>query len=114
MEEEGTRKLAVDTRALLDVEVAALPNDVSLAQVEQKFGPGEPQSAGRLAYRSAKSPGKFFWVYPYNPRSGGEPVIHHIVLGDQLEEKGKIVWPKKWEDMPPASAAFIINKMQPR
>jgi hypothetical protein len=114
VEEDGTPKLAADTRALTDIEVITLPNSSSLADVEQRFGPGEPRSGGRLAYRSVKSPEKFFWVYPYRPAAGGGPMIHHIVLADQLEEKGKIVWPVKWKDMPPANAAYIHSTMQPR
>ena len=112
IEEEGTRKLAADTRALTDVEVITLPNNSSLADLRERFGPGEPQSAGRLAYRSVKSPEKFFWVYPYNSPSGSGLMVHHIVLADQLEEKGKIVWPVKWKDMPPANAAYINSKKQ--
>ena len=113
MEEDGTRKLAADTRALGDVEVITLPNSSSLADLERSFGPGEPQSGDRLAYRSVKSPEKFFWVYSYNPPSGGGPMVHHIVLADRLEEKGKVVWPAKWRDMPPATAAYINSKKQP-
>ena len=106
--ESQTRPLAVDTRALTDVEVITLPNHSSLADMEQRFGPGEPQSRGRLAYRSAKSPDKFFWVYPH----GNGLAVHHIVLADRLEEKGTVVWPVKWKDMAPASAAFIHSKTQ--
>jgi hypothetical protein len=109
--EEGTRKLAADTRALTDVEVITLPNNSSLADLEQRFGPGEPQSGNRLAYRSVKSPEQFFWVYPYHSPAG-EQKIHHIALADQLEEKGKVVWPVKWKDMAPASAAYIHSKTQ--
>jgi hypothetical protein len=114
MEEDGTRKLAADTRALTDIEVINLRNGSSLADLEQTFGPGEPRSGGRLAYRSVKSPDKFFWVYSHNPPSGSGPVVHHIVLADRLEEKGKVVWPVKWKDMPPENAAYINSKMQPR
>lgn len=111
MEDDGSRKLAADTRALTDVEVITLPNASSLADLEQRFGPGEPQSGNRLAYRSIKSPEQFFWVYPYQSPDGGQK-IHHIVLADRLEEKGKVVWPVKWKDMAPASAAFIHSKAQ--
>ena len=105
------RPLAIDTRPLSDVEVITLTNHSSLIDMEQKFGPGERQSRGRIAYRSAQSPDKFFWVYPYQSPEGGEK-IHHIVLADKMEEKGKVVWPVKWKDMTPASAAFIHSKAQ--
>lgn len=114
MEEDGGHKLAADTRALTDVEVITLPNGSSLADLEQSFGPGEPRSGGRLAYRSAKSPASFFWVYSHNPPTGSGTMVHHIVLANQLEEKGKVVWPAKWRDMPPANAAYIHSMTQPR
>jgi hypothetical protein len=112
IEEDGSRPLAAETRALTDVEVITLPNNSSLADLEQRFGPGEPQFAGRLAYRSSRSPDKFFWVYSYNPPTGGGAMVHHIVLADRLEEKGKVIWPVKWKDMTPASAAYINSKKQ--
>lgn len=112
IEEDGSRPLAADTRALTDVEVITLPNESSLEDLRQRFGPGEPQSAGRLAYRSVKSPEKFFWVYAYNSPTGSGLMVHHIVLADKLEEKGKIVWPVKWKDMPPATAAYINSTKQ--
>lgn len=112
----GTQKdpnqpaFAVDTRALTEVEVATLPNGSSLAELEQQFGRGEPQSANRLVYRAAKPPGKYFWVYPYDTPSG--LMIHHIVLADRAEEEGQVIWPAKWRDMSPSSAAYVLDKMQ--
>ena len=102
---------AVATRPLTEVEVATLPNGSSLAELEQRFGRGEPQSANRLAYLAdKKNPGKYFWVYPYDTPSG--TMIHHIVLADRMEENGQVIWPAKWRDMSPASAAYILDKMQ--
>lgn len=101
---------AVDTRPLTEIEVATLPNGSSLAELEQKFGRGEPQSANRLAYLAEKQPGMYFWVYPYDTPSG--TMIHHIVLADRMEENGKVIWPAKWRDMSPSSAAYILDKMQ--
>jgi hypothetical protein len=112
-EQDAIAKLAAETRPLTTAEVSTLPNELSLAELEQKFGPGEPQFANRLAYRSASGKGQFFWVYPYNPASGGPPLVHHIVLADRLEEKGKIVWPEKYRKTPPATAAYMVSQMQP-
>ncbi len=101
--------VAAGTRQLTEVEVATLPNGVSLAELEQQFGRGEPQSANRLAYRAdKKNPGKYFWVYPYDSSSG--VMVHHIVLADRMEENGQVIWPAKWRDMSPASAAYVLNK----
>ena len=109
--EEGPA-LATSTRALTEVEVATLPNGASMAELQQSFGPGEDQSGQRLLYRAAKEPGKYFWVYPYTAAAG--TMVHHIVLADRMEEEGKIIWPAKWTDMSPASAAYIREKSQSR
>ncbi|WP_035605637.1 hypothetical protein [Haloferula sp. BvORR071] len=109
-EQDAIRKLAADTRPLTAAEVSSMPQEVSLGELEQKFGRGEPQSGNRLAYRSSDKD-KFFWVYPYNPPTGSGPMVHHIVLADRLEEKGKIVWPEKYRKTPPATAAYMVSQM---
>jgi hypothetical protein len=109
-EQELAAPMAEGTRPLTEVEVANLPNGATLAESERLFGRGEPQSANRLAYLAAKQPGKYFWLYPYESASG--TMVHHIVLADRLEEDGKVIWPAKWRDMSPASAAYVLDKMQ--
>lgn len=105
---EPTPAIAIGTRPLTEVEVATLHNGSSLAELEQQFGHGEAQPNNRLVYLAAKQPGKYFWVYPYDTTSG--TMVHHIVLADRTEENGQVVWPAKWRDMSPASAAYVLDK----
>ncbi len=71
-------------------QIAQLPGTISLAEFQQKFGPGESQPGPRSTYRATQQPGKFYWVY--TDQRAGISMIHHIVLADRLEEGGQVVW----------------------
>lgn len=110
---EDPSGIAKSTRSLSAEEVAALPNGASLAELEQKFGPGEAQPGPRMAYRAKGQPGKYYWVHSYRiGTAGSEWGVHHIVLGDRIEEGGKVVWPAKWEDLSPRSADYYLRQLE--
>ena len=101
--------IAQSTRALSDEQVALLPNGLSVAQLQARFGPGEAQAGSRVVYRAKDHPGEYYWVRAYGESASS---VHHIVRADGTGEGGSVVWPAKWVDLSPRSAAYYLGKQE--
>ncbi|WP_035605639.1 hypothetical protein [Haloferula sp. BvORR071] len=107
--------LVGNRNAVRDEQLMTLPSAASLAEVQKAFSPAEPLPGPRISYQAqaAEHPGEYYWIYTYHPKDGGtEPMVHHIVLADRTGEGGKVMWPAKWLDMSPASAAYVLRKTE--
>jgi hypothetical protein len=86
----ATTKIGFNDRAL-----AKLTEPLRQSDLERRFGTGEQQPGPRAVYRATDYPNMFYWVY-FSERPDRQNNVRYIVLGDSIEENGRIVWPKRY------------------
>jgi hypothetical protein len=90
---------AVTRHSVSDAAIAELPANVSLAEIERRFGPAEGQPGPRVTYRARDHKNQFFWIYYRVPLADGAStpaeklMIDRILRADRIEEGEQVVWP---------------------
>jgi len=90
--------------------------EITLAEIERTWGPGEGQPGPRVTYRCADHPGQFLWVYYFLARASDSSrpdkvLIHHIVRADRLEEGPVVAWPDRWVGEPVGVASADLRRL---